>query len=252
MRSASLEHEERNGSQGPPSVSSAGRVERMGECASPLGEVVDVETPRRPLANTSCPLLSAAGSVLAPTGSRTAQAAGVAMAPHPTTILGLGESRMEDPLSRDRGGGTWGRICVLVQSSVQSRRLWDPGGAKWSPPWVCPLSCGPDLSLTMEGSALDAGIWVWRLVQTGRRTGGGGPAWKRRLGVHLETFRARRKTVLRYDVEEGGLEATGGSRPAPSNAPCPQPCEETRGWAFSSLSFSSSALPGPDDSHAKW
>nr|XP_019574214.1 PREDICTED: leukocyte-associated immunoglobulin-like receptor 1 isoform X4 [Rhinolophus sinicus] len=61
----------------------------MGECASPLGEVVDVETPRRPLANTSCPLLSAAGSVLAPTGSRTAQAAGVAMAPHPTTILGL-------------------------------------------------------------------------------------------------------------------------------------------------------------------
>ncbi|XP_074171952.1 leukocyte-associated immunoglobulin-like receptor 2 isoform X2 [Rhinolophus sinicus] len=31
----------------------------------------------------------AAGSVLAPTGSRTAQAAGVAMAPHPTTILGL-------------------------------------------------------------------------------------------------------------------------------------------------------------------
>nr|XP_019574216.1 PREDICTED: leukocyte-associated immunoglobulin-like receptor 1 isoform X6 [Rhinolophus sinicus] len=62
----------------------------MGECASPLGEVVDVETPRRPLANTSCPLLSAAGSVLAPTGSRTAQAAGVAMAPHPTTILGLG------------------------------------------------------------------------------------------------------------------------------------------------------------------
>ncbi|XP_074172096.1 uncharacterized protein LOC109438650 isoform X6 [Rhinolophus sinicus] len=61
----------------------------MGECASPLGEVVDVETPRRPLANTSCPLLSAAGSVLAPTGSRTAQAAGVAMTPHPTTILGL-------------------------------------------------------------------------------------------------------------------------------------------------------------------
>lgn len=104
------------------------------------------------------------------------------MAPQPTTVLGLGESGMEGQRSRDRGRGTWGRVCVLVQSSVQSRRLWDPGGAKWSHPGSCPLSSGPDLSLAMEGSALEAGIWVWGLVQTGGRTGGGVPVWKRRLG----------------------------------------------------------------------
>lgn len=96
---------------------------------------------------------------------------GLAMAAHPTTILGLGESEMEGQLFRDRGRGTWGRVCVLVQSSVQSRRLWYPGGAEWSRRGSCPLSSGPDLSLTTEGSALEAGIWVWGLVQTGRRTG---------------------------------------------------------------------------------
>lgn len=41
--------------------------------------------------------------------------------------------------------------------------------------------------------------------------------------------------MLRYNVEDGGLEAIGGSLPAPSNAPRSQPCEETRGRAFSSL-----------------
>ncbi|KAM5209172.1 leukocyte-associated immunoglobulin-like receptor 1 isoform 9-T9 [Hipposideros larvatus] len=82
--------EERNGSQGPPSVSLVGRVERTGQRASPLGEVVDVETPRRPLANTSCPLCQLQALSLHPLAPVRHRQQGLAMTPHPTSLLGLG------------------------------------------------------------------------------------------------------------------------------------------------------------------
>ncbi|KAM5209166.1 leukocyte-associated immunoglobulin-like receptor 1 isoform 3-T3 [Hipposideros larvatus] len=81
--------EERNGSQGPPSVSLVGRVERTGQRASPLGEVVDVETPRRPLANTSCPLCQLQALSLHPLAPVRHRQQGLAMTPHPTSLLGL-------------------------------------------------------------------------------------------------------------------------------------------------------------------
>lgn len=98
------------------------------------------------------------------------------MSPRPTALLGLGESWNE---WRDRIPGTgrvvaWGGACIPAQSRLQSRRLMVPPG-------LCPLSSGPTLSLTMEGSGLETGPWAWGQVQAehliGR--GGWGSAWKK-------------------------------------------------------------------------
>lgn len=83
MRSVSPEHGGKKWNPRPSLSLVSQRVERTGDRASPLGKVVDVETPRRPLASTSCPLVSAAVSVLALTGSSSAQAAGAGHDPSP-------------------------------------------------------------------------------------------------------------------------------------------------------------------------
>lgn len=91
------------GSQGLGSVTLVGRVERRGECASPLYEAVDVEMQRRaPGQHILSPCVSCRLS-LHPRTLRRHRQQGMATSLHPITLLGLGESWNGDTFQGQKG-----------------------------------------------------------------------------------------------------------------------------------------------------
>lgn len=85
----------------------------------PLWAGTLMKQPQDLLTHTSCAPhpVPAAGSALPPPDSGAALAAGLAMSPRPSTLLGLGESWMQGPHPRNPGdggwGGGWGGVSIL-------------------------------------------------------------------------------------------------------------------------------------------